>query len=100
MLETLEKKLSAAAGTQWLVAVVPDGRLAAADVVVGGAKLLDRRPSRARGCEHLAETVAAEIAVKVSSKGHLVRNLQGRKRSSTMLFFNQVDRPVMFPFLL
>ena len=75
VLETLEEKLPAAARTKRLVTVVPDRGLAAANVVVGGAKLLDRRPARARGYEHFAETVAAEIAVELSSKGHLVRNL-------------------------
>jgi len=67
VLETLEEKLPAAARTKRLVAVVPDRRLAAANVVVGGAKLLDRRPARARRYEHLAESVAAEIAVELSS---------------------------------
>jgi len=75
VLETLEEKLPAAARTKRLVTVVPDRGLAAANVVVGGAKLLDRRPARARGDEHLAEAVAAEIAVELSSKGHVVRNL-------------------------
>ena len=67
VLETLEEKLPAAARTKRLVTVVPDWRLAAANVVVGGAKLLDRRPARARRYEHLAESVAAEIAVELSS---------------------------------
>jgi hypothetical protein len=76
VLETLEKKLPAAARAERLVAIVPNWRLATAGVVIRGAKLSDGRPARARRNEHLAEAVAAEIAIKLSSKGHLVRNLQ------------------------
>jgi hypothetical protein len=67
VLESFEEELPAAARAQGLVAVFPDRRLAPANVVVSGAKLLDRRPTRARGYEHLAQTVAAEIAVELSS---------------------------------
>jgi len=98
VLETLEEKLSAAARAEGLVAVVPDGRLSAADVAIGGAQLLNGRPARARGYEHLAKTVAAEIAVKLSSKSHLSRNLQGGKRSRPILCSNTVDRPFRFPY--
>src|SRR5438094_1902298 len=55
-----------------------------ADVLVGGAQLVNGRPARTRGYEHLAQAVAAEIAVKLSSKGHLSRNLHrknGQDRS-------------------
>jgi hypothetical protein len=67
VLEPLQEELPAAARAEGLVAVVPDGRLATADVVVGGAQLLDGRPARARGYEHLAQAVTAEIAIKLSS---------------------------------
>jgi hypothetical protein len=77
VLETLEEQLPAAAGAKRLITVVPDRCLAAADALVSGAKLLDGRPARARGYEHFTEAVTAEIAVELSSKGHLVRNLQG-----------------------
>src|SRR5688572_25313275 len=98
VLETLEEKLPAAAGAERLVTVVPDGRLPPGDVVVSGAKLLNGRPARARGHEHLAQAVAAEIAVKLSSKRHSVRNLQqenGEDRSFVPYTF---DRPIRFPY--
>src|SRR5437667_11536550 len=98
VLETLEKKLPAAARAEGLVTVVPNGRLSAADVLVGGAQLLNGRPARTRGYEYLAQAVAAEIAVKLSSKGHLSRNLQGGKRSRPILCSNTVDRPFRFPY--
>src|SRR5712691_1667002 len=98
VLETLEEELPTAARAEGLVAVVPDGRLATADVVVGGAQLFNGRPARARRHEHLAQAVAAEIAVELSSKGHLSRNLQGGKRSRPTLCSNTVDRPFRFPY--
>jgi hypothetical protein len=70
VLETLEEKLPAAAWAERLITVVPDGRLPTREAVVRGAKLLNGRPARARGYEHLAQAVAAEIAIKLSSKGH------------------------------
>src|SRR2546430_1717321 len=78
VLETLEKELPTTARAQGLVALIPDGRLPTADVVVSGTQLLNGRPARARGYEHLTQAVAAEIAIELSSKGHLSRNLQGR----------------------
>src|SRR5205823_14277094 len=84
VIETLEKKLPTTARAEGLVTVVPSGRLSAADVLVGGAQLVNGRPARTRGYEHLAQAVAAEIAVKLSSKGHLSRNLHrknGQDRS-------------------
>src|SRR6184192_3145660 len=98
VLETLEKELPTTARAQGLVALIPDGRLAIADVVVSGTQLLNGRPARARGHEHLAQAVAAEIAIKLSSKGHLSRNLQGRKRQRPILCSNTVDRPFRFPY--
>jgi hypothetical protein len=98
VLETLEEKLPAAARAKRLVAVVPNGCLSAANVVVGGAKLLNGRPARARGDEHLAEAVTAEIAVELSSKSHLSRNLHrenGEDRSFVPYTF---DRPIRFPY--
>jgi hypothetical protein len=67
VLEALEEELPAAARAQGLIAVVPDWRLRTADRVVSGAQLLNGRPTRARGYEHLAQAVTAEIAIKLSS---------------------------------
>jgi hypothetical protein len=75
VLETLEEELPAATGAERLIAVVPDGRLLTADVLVRGAKLGNGRPAPARGYEHLAQAVTAEIAIELGSKGHLARNL-------------------------
>jgi hypothetical protein len=54
VLETLQEKLPAAAGTKRLVTAIPNRRLATTNVVVRSAKLLDGRPARARGYEYLA----------------------------------------------
>lgn len=77
VLEALEEKLPAATRAERLVTVIPDRRLAATDVLVGGTQLLNGRPARARGYEHLAQAMPAEVAIELSSKGHLSRNLQG-----------------------
>ena len=55
MLEPLEEELSPATRAERLVATVPDRVLAAAQLLVGGTKLLDRRPACARGHEHFEE---------------------------------------------
>ena len=84
VLETLEEKLPAAAWAERLVALIPNRRLAAADVLISGAKLLNGWPARTRRYEHLAQAMPAEIAIKLSSKGHLTRNLHqenGKDRS-------------------
>ena len=75
VLETLEEQLPATAWAERLVTVGPDGSLTTVNVVVGGAELGNGRPARARGNEHLAQAVTAEIAIKLGSKGHLARNL-------------------------
>ncbi|TMG52056.1 MAG: hypothetical protein E6H89_06945 [Chloroflexi bacterium] len=98
VLETLEKELPTTARAQGLVAVIPDRRLATADVVVGGTQLLNGRPAGARWDKHFTQAVAAEIAIKLSSKGHLSRNLQGRKRQRPILCSNTIDRPFRFPY--
>src|SRR5438477_2180912 len=98
VLETLEKELPTTARAQRLVAVIPDGRLATLEVVVGGTQLLNGRPPGARWYKHLTQAVAAEIAIKLSSKGHLSRNLQEGKRQRPILCSNTVDRPFRFPY--
>src|SRR5947207_15149545 len=85
VLETLEKKLPTTARAKGLVTVVPNGRLSAADVLVGGAQLLNGRPARTRRYEHLAQAVAAEIAVKLSSKRHFIAKPPPEKRSRPIL---------------
>src|SRR5919204_3558304 len=84
VLETLEKELTAATRAERLVALVPDGRLTPARVLIGGAKLCSGRPVGAGRDYHLAQAVPAEIAVELGSKGHLTRNLHpknGKDRS-------------------
>src|SRR5205814_6036883 len=70
VLGMLEEELSATSWAKRLAAIAPNRLLATADVPVRGAQLLDRRPARARGNEHLAEAMTAQIAIKLSSKGH------------------------------
>ena len=70
VLGMLEEELSATSWAKRLAAIAPNRLLATADVPVRGAQLLDRRPARARGYEHLAEAMTAQIAIKLSSKGH------------------------------
>jgi hypothetical protein len=98
VLETLEKKLPAAARAERLIAVVPNGRLSTANAVVGGAKLLNGRPTGARGNEHLAQAVTAEIAVELSSKSHLSRNLHTENGEDRSFVPYTVDRPIRFPY--
>src|SRR5436190_13078935 len=69
VLEALEEELATAARAERLLGLTPGGLLAAR-LVVRGTKLVHGRAPRLRGHEHLAETVAAEIAVELSSNSH------------------------------
>lgn len=98
VLEALEEELPAAAGAERLIAVVPDGGLAAANAVVRGAKLRNGRSARARAYENLAQAVTAEVAVELSSKGHLVRNLHEENGNDRSFVPYTFDRPIRFPY--
>src|SRR2546428_6181360 len=69
MLEALEEELATAAWTERLVRLVPLGSLAAR-ARVRGTELLDGRLATARRHEDLPQSVAAEIAVELSTCRH------------------------------
>ena len=98
VLETLEEQLPTAARAERLISVVPNGRLSTDDAVICGAKRLNGRPARARGNEHLAQTVTAEIAVELSSKSHLSRNLHTENGEDRSFVPYTSDRPIRFPY--
>src|SRR5213593_2128413 len=86
VLEPLEEKLAAAAGAKRLVAVVPEGLLAPGYGRVGRTELVDRGPAPARGDEHLAEAVPAEVAVELRAKHHHRDSSTSRTAETDPLF--------------
>lgn len=70
MLEALEEELSAAARTERLLGVVPDGGLAATGGV-RGPELLERGPAGTGRYEDLPESMSTEIAIELSTNSHV-----------------------------
>src|SRR5436305_12623589 len=69
VLEPLEEQLPAAPRTERLVRLAPRGSLAAR-LFIRGTELLDRRLPAGGRHKDLAQSVAAEIAVKLSACSH------------------------------